>query len=404
VLQDPGPRSLLPDAETACAEARRAREALDLSVERLRVLRRQLVDAGRIVDAAAADADRHTVAARKDELRGTWHAAMEAAPDEAERQEATAAWLRAITDTNHRMRLALRQLADGRRRVALLELDLRAADLEAAAARIRTEAADAACTDARARRAAAEEAAVLLDGRDRAAVVAAAGGDPLSMAEEDVDLMPDDPDVLETPGILGGGGRAVDSPTVRRLLAGDPATHTAIATELAEMSGQLPARYLLLLEAFVDELSAAAIDAGELAFDRGHPLWNQFSPDEARLVIRGLRDLGFRLDLQDGWFGGRAPTAADLASALGFAGYDVRSLRAVPSGEQLRELPASVQIAVLDHLRRVAPDLTLEQVLRAVGGRAANLGELWDEWGRIRPLLVAGAPLEGVAAAARAAG
>jgi hypothetical protein len=170
------------------------------------------------------------------------------------------------------------------------------------------------------------------------------------------------------------------------------------------MSGQLPARYLLLLEAFVDELSAAAIDAGELAFDHGHPLWAQFSADEARLVIRGLRDLGFRLDLRDGWFGGRSPTAADLASALGFAGFDVRALRAVPSAEQLRDLPASVHIAVLEHLRHTAPDLTLVQILRAVGSRAPQLGELWDEWGRVRPLLVAGAPAGELAAPAQAAG
>ena len=114
VIQDPAPRATLPDADTACAEARRTRETLDVSLERLRGLRRRLVDAGRVVDAAAADADRNAVAARKDELRDTWRTAMETAPDVADRQEATATWLRAITATNHRMRLALRQLADGR--------------------------------------------------------------------------------------------------------------------------------------------------------------------------------------------------------------------------------------------------------------------------------------------------
>lgn len=372
-------------------------------MERLRVLRRRLVDSGRIVEASATDADRTAVAARKDELHQAWQAAMEMAAAEPDRQDATAAWLRGITETNQRMRIALRQLSHARRQVALLEVELRRADLEAAAARIRTEAADAACAEARARRATAEEAAVGLDGRDRAGIVADAGGALPTRAEAEEPL--DAWDESEGPmGVAWVSPRPVDSPTVRRLLAGDPATHAAMATELAEMSGQLPARYLLLLEAFVDGLSAAAIDAGELAFDRDHPLWSQFSTEEARLVIRGLRDLGFRLDLQDGWFGGRSPTAADLASALGFAGYDVRSLRAVPSGAQLRELPVSVQIALLDHVRRTAPDLTLEQVMRAVGTRAADLGELWDEWGRVRPLLVAGAPSADPALMARPAG
>jgi hypothetical protein len=392
VLQDLAPRSTLPDAETACAEARRARAALEVSVERLRLLRRRLVDSGRIADAAATDADRSEVAARKDALHQAWQAAIAASEAESDRRDATAAWLRGITETNQRMRVALRHLSHARRQVALLESELQRADLEAAAARIRTEAADAACAEARARRATAEEAAVGLDGRDRASIVADAGGGlPMeAAAEEPLDAWDESDGPM---GIAWMIPRPVDSPTVRRLLAGDMATHAAMATELAEMSGQLPARYLLLLEALVDGLSAAAIDAGELAFDRDHPLWSQFSTEEARLVIRGLRDLGFRLDLQDGWFGGRSPTAADLASALGFAGYDVRSLRAVPSGEQLRELPVSVQIALLDHVRRTAPDLTLDQVMRAVGTHAATLGELWDEWGRVRPLLVAGTPI-----------
>jgi hypothetical protein len=179
---------------------------------------------------------------------------------------------------------------------------------------------------------------------------------------------------------------------VRRLLEGDEPTHHAIANELAEMSGQLPARYLLLLDTFVDALGSAALDAGSLVVDATHPLWSQFSPEGPALVIRGLRDLGFQLDLHDGWYGGRAPATSDLASAMGFAGYDVRALRGLPSAAELRELPLSVQVATHDHLRRMAPDLTLDQMALALGPRGNRLGDLWDEWGRVRPLLSGALP------------
>ncbi len=408
----PAASTLALDAESACARARAERERVERSVQRLGEVRRELLEAGSLVETAARDADRHAIRSHKDALRRTWRETMEDAPDEDARREATAAWLRQITVTNERMRHAMRQLAQGRARVASLEAQLRAADLDAAAARIRAEVADAACAEARQRRAAEEEAAVLHDGRDRAGVVAAAGVDAAVVAMTRATLAPDalgsgptndgldaDPG-LDEPGLADAPPPTppapVESITVRRLLAGDPGTHAAIAAELSEMSGKLPARYLLLLKRLVDALSEAAIDAGDLAFDHDHPLWAQFSPDEARLIVRALRDLGFRLDLDDGWFGGRAPSASDLAAAFGLVGHDVRGLRAPPSGGQLRELPRSIHVALHDHLRRTAPDLSLEQVTGALGRRATPLGELWDEWGRIRPLLLTGVPAEGV--------
>ena len=362
-----------------CADARRAREAVDAGLESLRVVRRQLVEATRRLEAAARDADRQAVADQKRGLVETWRAAMEAAQTEGARRDATAAWLRDVSDTNIRTRGAMRQLAVGQQHVAMLEAGMRAADLDAAAVRIRAETAEAVCAEARRRRAAADEGSVGDDGRERVAAAAAADVAEAAMDRGEV------PEASSTV-------RPVDAPTVRRLLEGDAATHQALATELAEMSGQMPARYLLLLDTLVDEVTAAAVDAGELAFDHDHPLWGQFSADDARLVIRGLRDLGFRLDLHDGWFGGRSPTTSALASALGFAGLDVRALRGVPSAAELRDLPMSVQVAPHDHLRRWAPDLTLDQMSRALGPRATRLGELWDEWGRVRPLLAGGLP------------
>jgi len=374
----------LPDAEGVCADARRARQAVETSHELLRGIRRTLVDAGRIVEAAARDADRHAVGDKKSVLASDWQHAMDAAASPDDRRQATATWMRQISDVNTRTRAAIRQLAAGRAQVAALEARLRTADLEAAAVRIRAETLEAACAEARRTRAVHDERSVAADGWQRVEAAAAAGvaageGPVAGAADDDPALRP-----------ASYAPLAADSETVRRLLTGDVATHQVLASELAEMSGRLPARYLLLLDTLVDELAAAAVDAGELAFDHDHPLWGQFSADDARLVVRGLRDLGFRLDIHEGWFGGRAPTTSDLASALGFAGHDVRALRGIPSATALQDLPKSVQVAAHDHLRRMAPDLTLDQMARALGPRAARLGDLWDEWGRVRPLLASG--------------
>lgn len=379
----PSASSAARDDDAVCADARRAREAVEGNRETLRVIRRELADAGRLVEAAARDADRHVVADRKVALVASWRAAMEAATTDAARQDATATWMRLVSDTNGRTRAAMRELGRGRRQVELLEARLQAAELEAAAMRIRAETAEAACDEARRVRAAADERRA---GSGGAQHVAAAVAGTEASAVEGMDA--------EAAAAVGQVAtiRAADGDTVRRLLAGDQAIHQALAAELAEMYGQVAARYLLLLDALVDELTAAAVDAGELAFDHDHPLWGQFNPDEARLVVRGLRDLGFRLDIREGWFGGRAPAASDLATALGFAGHDVRMLRGIPSAAELRDLPQSVQVAAQMHLRRWAPDLTLDQMARALGPRFARLGELWDEWGRLRPLLTGGLP------------
>jgi len=373
------PRQASPtEPESVCADARAARAAVDAGLESLRTIRRGLADATRRIEAAGRHADRHAVADHKRALAETWRTAMDAAGSEDARRDATASWLRDVSDANSRTRAAMRQLDAGRRDLAVLEAQMRGADLDAAALRIKAEMAESACAEARRRRAAADEGSADPDGRQRVAAAAA-------------DIHGVEMDAEEPPG-TAGSVRPVDAPTVRLLLDGDPATHQALARELAEMSGQLPARYLLLLDSLVDELAAAALDAGELALDHAHPLWGQFTDDDARLVVRGLRDLGFRLDLHDGWFGGRAPTGSDLASALGFAGLDVRGLRGVPSTAELRDLPMSIRVRPHEHLRRWAPDLTLDQMTRALALRATGLGELWDEWGRVRPLLADGLP------------
>ena len=82
------------------------------------------------------------------------------------------------------------------------------------------------------------------------------------------------------------------------------------------------------------------------------------------------------------------PTANDLVMALAYAGRDPRMLRGMPSPDDMRSLPESVRVVTLDLLAQHAADLTLAQMLEVLGPRAEGFGELWDDWGRIRPVLL----------------
>jgi len=54
----------------------------------------------------------------------------------------------------------------------------------------------------------------------------------------------------------------------------------------------------------------------------------------------------------------------------------------------VRGLPASVRVVTLDLLSQYAADLALPQMLEVLGSRAEGFGELWDDWGRIRQVLL----------------
>ena len=46
---------------------------------------------------------------------------------------------------------------------------------------------------------------------------------------------------------------------------------------------------------------------------------------------------------------------------------------------------------VEDYLASKAPDLALGTLIELLGPGGARLGELWDMWGRLRPLLLSSA-------------
>jgi len=82
------------------------------------------------------------------------------------------------------------------------------------------------------------------------------------------------------------------------------------------------------------------------------------------------------------------PTIRELAVALSHVGLDPRGLRRPAGQDAVDQLWQGTSVVVEEYLAGRAPDLDLQQVMTCLGPRAARLGELWDMWGRLRPLLL----------------
>jgi len=82
------------------------------------------------------------------------------------------------------------------------------------------------------------------------------------------------------------------------------------------------------------------------------------------------------------------PTIRDLALALAHCGYDPRLLRRPAGQAAIDQLWQGTSVLEEDYLASRVPDLALGRLLDVLGQRASRLGELWDMWGRLRPLLL----------------
>jgi len=54
----------------------------------------------------------------------------------------------------------------------------------------------------------------------------------------------------------------------------------------------------------------------------------------------------------------------------------------------MRDLFRDVTVAADEYLAGIAGDLTLAEMVAMLGRRADGLAEVWNNWGRIRPLLL----------------
>ena len=63
-------------------------------------------------------------------------------------------------------------------------------------------------------------------------------------------------------------------------------------------------------------------------------------------------------------------------------------IRVWPTAEETAGLFRDVTVAADEYLAGIAGDLTLAEMVTMLGRRADGLAEVWNNWGRIRPLLL----------------
>jgi hypothetical protein len=351
-----------------CEVAHRAAAEHAAATDRTRALKRDLVAAQHRLEAAVAADDGRSRAAEKAAARRAYLEAQERATTEAELSTATAEWARAVDRINRGARLAGRAVAKARTQASGIEATLHAAERDEQTARIRADVAESACLEARVRLAACEERMV-----SPPAVIVEAAPPTAPLVGQGVilgELPPERPLVIEA------------------MLGGDQTSLELAAGIIAEHAGRGLAEVSLQLSELIDAIVSAASADGYLVFDEEHPLWARLTREEAHDVVAALARLGFMFEPREGWAGGRAPSASDLAMALGYAGLDTRHRRDLPVDTDLRGLPGSITVDARAFLAALAPDLAVDQLVRVLGERAGALEPLWDVWGQVRPVLL----------------
>jgi hypothetical protein len=243
--------------------------------------------------------------------------------------------------------------------------------LEADGARVAAEAAESACVAAR---------QSLADCEERAA----AGGPAVTP----VPTGGDDGAIQPSSDGLAAAIRAGASPRIVRLLRGD---RSAMQEAVTGLAGDDPAerrRWQLALSDLVDAVLADAIANSALEYPTDHPFWGPFNRSQSRDITAALSSLGYRFDGLGGWVDGRYPSQRDLSLALGYAGLDPMRMRQWPSESEMVGLFRDVQVAAAEHLAGAAGGMTLGELVAMLGRRADSLTEIWNAWGRVRPVLM----------------
>lgn len=175
---------------------------------------------------------------------------------------------------------------------------------------------------------------------------------------------------------------------VVRLLDRESGTLSRLVRGLAGGAADARSVWTLRLSNFVDATTAAAIDDACFDFPSGHPFWGMFTTEQARDIARSLAALGYRYDGLGEFIDDRVPDQRDLALAIGSAGlYQVR-IRYWPHAGEYGELYRDIRVAAAVFLAERAPSLTLGELVVALGRRAELLADLWNDWPRVRPVLL----------------
>jgi hypothetical protein len=185
------------------------------------------------------------------------------------------------------------------------------------------------------------------------------------------------------------GSRAGEDAAIIRLLRGDREVLPRIVARLSGSDPEAERRWRTLLSDLVEALVARSIEAASFDFPADHPFWGPFSRTQSRDIAAALASLGYRHDGFGGWADERVPSQRDLSLAVGYAGLDPMRIRQWPTETEMRELLRDVTVAADEYVWAAAGALTLGELVSLLGRRADGLTDLWNDWGAVRPLLLA---------------
>jgi hypothetical protein len=360
-------------ASERCELATVARARADVAADALRTAQRTYDGHEAAAVTASWRADPRAVHEAKDGAQGGFRAAVAAAKTPEQLEAAARDWLTEINRINTEAREAT--IVGAREDAAATEIGnmLDRLGLEADAARIGAETADAVCLAARVAMADCDEQA---DADPGSFLIP-----PLAAAQSGMPRLDDD----ETLGLaLEAGG----APRIFRLLQGDRGAMTSLVAALAGDDVEARRRWQLQLTSLVEAIVAHAIEAAALEFPEGHAFWGVFTRAQDRDIVAALSSLGYRFDGLGGWADARHPSQRNLSLALGYAGLDPKRVRHWPTEDAIAALFDDVTVAADEYLATIAGDLTLAEMVAMLGRRADGLAEIWNHWGRLRPLLL----------------
>jgi hypothetical protein len=359
-------------ADERCELATRARAQATEAEEANRAAQREYDDHETSASEAAAQADPRAVRQAKDEAQARFRAGRAAATTNEEVEAAARTWLLEINEINGRAAQAATTLAMAHASAPDFAVRLERAAVAADAARISAEAAEAACLAARQAVAYCEEEAA----RGTLGIVPTIpppGGDEERSSDSDT---------------LVAAMRSGAAPRIVRLLRGDRSAMQDLVAALGGDSGDDRRRWQVALSDLVDAILADSIAASALEFPLDHAFWSPFTRAQSRDITAALASLGYRFDGVGGWVDDHVPSQRDLSLALGYAGIDPMRMRHWPNESEMETLFGDVQVAAAEHLAESAGDLMLGELVTMLGRRADGLTEVWNAWGRIRPLML----------------
>ena len=177
-------------------------------------------------------------------------------------------------------------------------------------------------------------------------------------------------------------------PPIVRVLRGDREARQRLVAALAAGDPDGDREWQLRVSRLVDAINARAIEDGYLDLPEDDSFWRLFERREARDIVGALSALGYRYDGMGGFADGRVPPARDLSLAVGYAGLDRMRIRTWPRDSEISQLYERAVVAADEWLADQAGDLSLGRMVDALGNRAADLADLWNAWGRVRPALL----------------